>query len=57
MTSDLTGARGSLETSAGAVDIYRLNALGDIHQLPKTLKILLENLLRRRTSRSCRPAS
>ena len=79
MTSDLAGARGSLETADGAVDIYRLDALGDVHQLPKTVKILLENLLRRagtrdvvrrrrrrarrlarprrRTSRSCPPAS
>ena len=51
MTSDLAGARGSLETADGAVDIYRLDALGDIHQLPKTLKILLENLLRRAGTR------
>jgi aconitase A len=50
MTSDLTGARGSLETAEGAVDIYRLDHLsdhGDIARLPKTVKILLENLLRR----------
>jgi aconitate hydratase A / 2-methylisocitrate dehydratase len=51
MTSDLAGARGSLETAGGAVDIYRLDALGDVHQLPKTLKILLENLLRRAGTR------
>ena len=51
MTSDLAGARGSLETAGGAVDIYRLDALGDIHQLPKTVKVLLENLLRRAGTR------
>ena len=51
MTSALTGARGSLETADGAVDIYRLDTLGDIHQLPKTVKILLENLLRRAGTR------
>ena len=54
MTSDLTGARGSLETADGAVDIYRLDHLsdhGDIARLPKTVKILLENLLRRAGTR------
>ena len=54
MTSDLTGARGSLETAGGAVDIYRLDHLsdhGDIARLPKTVKILLENLLRRAGTR------
>jgi aconitate hydratase len=51
MTSDLAGARGSLETADGAIDIYRLDALGDIHKLPKTVKILLENLLRRAGTR------
>jgi aconitate hydratase len=51
MTSDLAGARGSLETADGAIDIYRLDALGDIHNLPKTVKILLENLLRRAGTR------
>jgi aconitate hydratase len=50
MTSDLTGARGPMQTADGAVDIYRLDHLsdhGDIARLPKTVKILLENLLRR----------
>ena len=54
MTSELTGARGSLETADGAVDIYRLDHLsdhGDIARLPKTVKILLENLLRRAGTR------
>ena len=47
MTSDLTGARGPLQTADGAVDIYRLDHLSDhsdIAHLPKTVKILLENL-------------
>ena len=35
MTSDLAGARGSLETAGGAVDIYRLDALGDIRPAPQ----------------------
>jgi aconitate hydratase len=51
MTTDLVGARRSLQTADGAIDIYRLDALGDIHQLPKTVKILLENLLRRAGTR------
>ena len=54
MTSDLTGARGPLQTADGAVDIYRLDHLsdhGDIAHLPKTVKILLENLLRRAGTR------
>jgi aconitate hydratase A / 2-methylisocitrate dehydratase len=54
MASDLTGARGPLQTADGAVDIYRLDHLsdhGDIARLPKTVKILLENLLRRAGTR------
>jgi aconitate hydratase len=51
MTSDLAGARLSLETADGAVDVYRLDALGDTQHLPKTVKILLENLLRRAGTR------
>ncbi|MGZ4115355.1 MAG: aconitate hydratase AcnA, partial [Actinomycetota bacterium] len=52
MTSDLAGARGSLETAGGAVDLYRLDHVGaDVDRLPKTLKILLENLLRRAGTR------
>ena len=39
MTSDLAGARGRLETAAGAVDIYRLDRLadriGDLARLPQ----------------------
>ena len=51
MTSDLAGARLSLETADGAVDVYRLDALGETQHLPKTVKILLENLLRRAGTR------
>ena len=57
MTSDLSGARGRLETAAGTVDLYRLSwlaDLGDVGRLPKTIKILLENLLRRTGSRDVR---
>ena len=50
LTSDLAGARGRLETAAGAVDLYRLGWLadqdvGDVSGLPHTVLILLENLL------------
>jgi aconitate hydratase len=51
MTSDLAGARLSLETADGTVDVYRLDALGETQHLPKTVKILLENLLRRAGTR------
>jgi aconitate hydratase len=54
MTDDLAGARGGLDPAG--VDLYRLGWLadqgvGDIHRLPHTVKILLENLLRRAGSR------
>ncbi len=56
MSSDLAGARITLETGSGAVDVYRLDALAemglaDMAGLPHTIKILLENLLRRTGSR------
>ncbi|MEA2555929.1 MAG: aconitate hydratase [Actinomycetota bacterium] len=57
MTSDFNGARGRLETAEGAVDIYRLDHLverdivADLSRLPHTVKILLENLLRRAGTR------
>ena len=56
MTTELAGARGRLETEAGPVDLYRLGWLaeqgvGDIARLPHTVKILLENLLRRTGTR------
>jgi aconitate hydratase len=57
MTSDFNGARGRLETAEGAVDIFRLGHLvergviDDLNRLPHTVKILLENLLRRAGTR------
>ena len=52
MTSELAGARGRLETADGPIDYYRLDAIGvDLSRLPKTVLILLENLLRRAGSR------
>jgi aconitate hydratase len=56
MSTDLAGARSRLETAGGAVDLYRLGWLaqqgtGDVARLPHTIKILLENLLRRAGSR------
>ncbi|HSL10264.1 MAG TPA: aconitate hydratase AcnA [Actinomycetota bacterium] len=55
MSSGSTGARGRLETSAGAVDIHRLAWLAeqglDGAALPHTVRILLENLLRRAGTR------
>ena len=56
MTSELTGARGKLETADGAVQTYRIGwlaeqGIGDIHSLPHTVKLLLENLLRRAGTR------
>ena len=53
MTNDFHLARRPMETSEGAVDIYRLDHLvergvvADLGRLPHTVKILLENLLRR----------
>src|ERR671937_2673691 len=52
MSSDLGGARTRLETADGAVDLYSLAWLSDqsaddVHRLPHTVRILLENLLRR----------
>ncbi|MDE3074956.1 MAG: hypothetical protein KGJ86_05960, partial [Chloroflexota bacterium] len=45
------GARARLDTSAGAVSVYRLQALADrastdLTRLPFTVKVLLENVLR-----------
>ncbi|MFN8233296.1 MAG: hypothetical protein U0V56_07435 [Actinomycetota bacterium] len=58
MTSDLAGARGSLETAGGAVAIHRLSWLadrgaGDLSRLPAEdrVPILPENLLRRAGTR------
>ena len=49
MTS--VNAQARLETSEGPVELYRLDALGDVGSLPHTVKILLENLMRRAGSR------
>ncbi|TMK37644.1 MAG: aconitate hydratase AcnA [Actinobacteria bacterium] len=51
-TSELEGARSSLPLGVGGVDIYRLawladQGIGAVPGLPHTLKILLEDLLRR----------
>ena len=56
MTSELGGARGRLDTRDGGVDVYRLgwlaeHGIGDVDRMPHTVKILLENLLRRAGSR------
>ena len=56
MTSELAGARTQLETSDGPLDIFSLPwlaeaGIADVSRLPHTVKILLENLLRRAGSR------
>ena len=45
---DSFGARQSISVSGTDYEIYRLNTIdeGHVEQLPYTLKILLENLLR-----------
>ena len=54
-SSNPFGARGSLDTSSGAIDFYGLEALereghADLDRLPVTLKVLLENLMRSATT-------
>jgi aconitate hydratase len=49
--SDAFGARGRLDTRDGHVELYRLAAVADPDRLPHTIKILLENLLRRAGTR------
>jgi aconitate hydratase len=46
--TDSFGARQSISVGDADYDIFRLDAVGDsrVEQLPYTLKILLENLLR-----------
>ena len=54
MTSDLAGARARLETADGAVDLFRLDGsprAATSSRFPKTVLILLENLLRRAGTR------
>ncbi|HXF57712.1 MAG TPA: aconitate hydratase AcnA [Actinomycetota bacterium] len=55
----LAGARAVLETAAGPVTVYRLRwleeqGLGQVDRLPHTVKVLLENLLRRAGTRDVR---
>ena len=52
MAEGFPGVKGRLETVGGPVEIHRLDRLaehgaGDVARLPHTVKILLENLLRR----------
>ena len=56
MTSELAGARMPLETADGALDFYSLpwlaeTGVADVSRLPHTVRILLENLLRRAGTR------
>ncbi|MGZ5351772.1 MAG: aconitate hydratase AcnA [Actinomycetota bacterium] len=56
MTTELAGARGRLETADGSVELFRLGwlaeqGIGDVGRLPHTVRILLENLLRRAGTR------
>ncbi|MEX1262398.1 MAG: aconitate hydratase AcnA [Actinomycetota bacterium] len=56
MTSELSGARGRLETADGSIDLFRLDALANqtgsgVARLPKTVLILVEDLLRRAGTR------
>ncbi len=40
-----------LDTGTGPVDVFAIRGLGDVERLPHTVRILLENLLRRAGSR------
>jgi aconitate hydratase len=56
MTSEMSAAVGTIETGSGSVRLHRLSWLAeqgirDGSKLPRTLSILLENLLRRTGSR------
>ncbi|MEX2407021.1 MAG: aconitase family protein, partial [Actinomycetota bacterium] len=56
MTTELAGARGRLETADGSVELHRLGwlaeqGIGGVRLLPHTVRILLENLLRRAGTR------
>jgi aconitate hydratase len=56
VSDELEGARGTLQTSDGPVSLHRLASLeaqtsAGLERLPHTVKILLENLLRRAGSR------
>src|SRR6266536_2922015 len=59
MAGNSFGARGVLEVGGRSYEIFRLGALGstaDVSRLPFSLKILLENLLRREDGSSVRAA-
>ncbi len=52
MGTELAGAKGRLHTAEGQVQLYRLawlgeQGIGQVDRLPRTVRILLENLLRR----------
>ena len=49
--SDPFAARARLETGDGPVELYRLAEVAELDRLPHTVKILLENLLRRAGTR------
>ena len=56
MTTEFAGARDRLATASGDVAVHRLGWLaeqgaGDVTRLPHTVKILLEDLLRRTGTR------
>src|SRR5438093_2121306 len=59
-TANSFGARAALKTAAGPFEIFRLDALErrglGIARLPYSLRILLENLLRREDGRTVTPA-
>ncbi len=47
----MSETRTRLDTGTGPVDVFAIRGLGDVERLPHTLRILLENLLRRAGSR------
>ncbi|HZP91049.1 MAG TPA: aconitate hydratase AcnA [Actinomycetota bacterium] len=56
MSLELVDVRGRLQTDSGPVEVFRLPrleelGLGEVSRLPRTVKILLENLLRRAGTR------
>ena len=59
-TSNSFGARAALKTTGGTFEIFRLDALErrglPVARLPYSLRILLENLLRREDGRTVAPA-
>jgi len=58
MTLDTFGSRGTLEVGGRTFEIYRLDALERrglaVGRLPYSLRLLLENLLRREDGRTVR---